>query len=157
MEAVAITFSATGLNLTKDTLLVWPLYVIKSWFKFCLKPPAGISHNLHVASSEAVANIFSLKGENAISNTERLCPFKIGVLIFTFVGKGVSNTATLPGVLFQEAAINEPLHAIKFPSVTSETKFMLVNLYDFSSPIIFLYLEVLFPPFIKIKIIIFNN
>ena len=110
-----------------------------------------------MASSEAVANILYLKGENAMSKTERLCPFKIEVLIFTFVGKDISNTATLPGILFQEQAINEPLHAIKFPSETSETKFMLVNLYDFYSPIIFLYLEVLFPPFIKIKIIIFNN
>ena len=71
------------------------------------------------------------------------------------------NTATLPTVPFQEAAINEPLHAINFPSVTSDTKLMFVNLFTFSSPIILLYFDVLFINiyvyFIKYKIIIYKE
>ena len=63
----------------------------------------------------------------------------------TFVGKCVFNIATAPGVLFHDAAMKEPLQAINFPSVTSETKLIFVNLFDFSSPIILLYFEVLFP------------
>ena len=81
-----------------------------------------------MASSEAVAKILSLKGENSKSKTDLLWPLITGVFYFTLEGKAVSNIATLPGVLFHEAAIKEPLHVINFPSVTSETKFTFVNL-----------------------------
>ena len=75
-----------------------------------------------------MAKIVSLNGENSKSNTDLLWPLKRGVLYLTSVGKAVSTTATLPGVLFHDAAINFPLHAINFPSVTSDTKSILVNL-----------------------------
>ena len=80
VEADAITSESTGLNFTNAALLVCSLYVSKSCDKFSLKPGKGISHIFTVESSDAVAKIVSLNGENSKSKTDLLCPFKSGVL-----------------------------------------------------------------------------
>ena len=60
------------------TFFVWPLNSASHSVTSLVIPSSGITHNLIVPSSEAVAKSESLKGENSKSLIGPPCPFNKG-------------------------------------------------------------------------------